>query len=212
MPHVEPLPFESTPEFSERFAHYRATRGFVPNSIRTMARRPAIARAFMDLNQAVLYQGTVPEELKMLISLVASQASGCRYCQAHMANLASIYRASDARIAAVWDYAHSPLFTAAERAALRLAHHAALVPNEASAADFAELKQHFDDGQIVEIVATIALFGYLNRWNDTMATELEQRPAAAAARAIGTVGWEPGKHASAAAPGDEAPAAQAPPS
>jgi uncharacterized peroxidase-related enzyme len=194
MPHVDPLPFESTPEFSERFAHYRATRGFVPNSIRTMARRPAIATAFMDLNQAVLYQGTVPEELKMLISLVASQASGCRYCQAHMANLASIYRASDARVAAVWDYAHSPLFTAAERAALRLAHHAALVPNEASAADFAELKQHFDDGQIVELVATIALFGYLNRWNDTMATELEQRPAATAARAIGAVGWEPGKH------------------
>src|SRR5574337_485869 len=171
MPHVDPLPFEQTPEFAQRFEHYRATRGFVPNSIRTMARRPAIARAFMDLNQAVLYQGTVPEELKMLVSLIASQASGCRYCQAHMANLANIYHASDARIAAVWDYAHSPLFTAAERAALRLAHHGALVPNEAGSDDFAELKKHFDDGQIVEIVATIALFGYLNRWNDTMATE-----------------------------------------
>jgi uncharacterized peroxidase-related enzyme len=197
MAHIEPLPYEATPEFTQRFEHYRATRGFVPNSIRTMARRPAIAHAFMDLNRAVLYQGTVPEELKMLVSLVASQASGCRYCQAHMANLAHIYRASDARIAAVWDYATNPLFTAAERAALRLAHHAALVPNEASAADFAELKQHFDDGQIVEIVATVALFGYLNRWNDTMATQLEELPAQVAADVIGGGGWQPGKHGSA---------------
>ncbi len=48
-----------------------------------------------------------------------------------------------------------------------------LVPNEASVADFNEVKEHFDEDQIVEIVATIALFGYLNRWNDTMATTLE---------------------------------------
>jgi uncharacterized peroxidase-related enzyme len=194
MPHLDPLPSEASPELAQRFEHYRATRGFVPNSIRTMARRPAIAHAFMDLNRAVLYEGTVPEELKMLISLIASQASGCRYCQAHMANLASIYRASDARIAALWEYATSPLFNAAERAALRLAHHAALVPNEASAADFAELKCHYDEGQIVEIVATVALFGFLNRWNDTLATALEELPAAVAARVIGGVGWEPGKH------------------
>ena len=195
MPHVDPLPFDAHAEFRERFEHYRATRGFVPNSILTMQRRPAIARAFMDLNKAVLYEGTVAEELKMLVSLVTSQASGCRYCQAHMTNLASIYRASDAKIRAVWDFETSALFSAAERAALRLAYHAALVPNEASAADFDELKRHFDDGQIVEIVATIALFGYLNRWNDTMATTLEPRAVAVAERAIGAVGWAAGKHA-----------------
>ena len=194
MSHVDPLPADATPQFRERFEHYRATRGFVPNSILTMQRRPAIAQAFMDLNKAVLYEGTVAEELKMLVSLVTSQASGCRYCQAHMTNLASIYRASDEKIRAVWEFESSPLFSAAERAALRLGYHAALVPNAATAEDFAELKKHFDDGQIVEIVATIALFGYLNRWNDTMATTLEQRAVDVAERAIAPVGWEPGKH------------------
>ena len=148
----------------------------------------------MDLNRAVLYEGTVSEELKMLVSLVTSQASGCRYCQAHMSNLASIYQASDAKIRAVWDFETSALFSPAERAALRLGYHAALVPNEASEADFAELKKHFDEGQIVEIVASIALFGYLNRWNDTMATELEPLAVEVAERTIGPVGWEPGKH------------------
>ena len=194
MPHVEPLPWEANPQFIERFQHYQNTRGFVPNSILTMQRRPAIAQAFMDLNKAVLYEGTVAEELKMLVSLVTSQASGCRYCQAHMSNLASLYKASDEKICAVWSFESSPLFSAAERAALRLGYHAALVPNEATAADFDELKKHFDEDQIVEIVATIALFGYLNRWNDTMATTLEPRAVEVAGRAIGAVGWRAGKH------------------
>ena len=99
MPHIAPLPWEANPQFLERFEHYQNTRGFVPNSILTMQRRPAIAAAFMDLNKAVLYEGTVPEELKMLVSLVHAQASGCRYCQAHMTNLASIYQASDEKFA-----------------------------------------------------------------------------------------------------------------
>lgn len=199
MAHVEPLPRDAVPQFRERFDHYERTRGFVPNSILTMARRPEIAAAFMALNKAVLYEGTVVEELKMLVSLVASQAAGCRYCQAHMANLSSIYRAADAKIAAVWEFEDSALFTPAERAALRFALRAARVPNEVEAADFAALREHFDDGQIVEIVATIALFGYLNRWNDTMATDLEARPATVARRALAGTNWEPGKHSAPAA-------------
>jgi len=194
MAHLQPLPRDAVPEFAALFDHYANTRGFVPNSILTMSRRPAIARAFMALNQAVLYEGTVPEELKMLISLIASQAAGCRYCQAHMANLASIYEASDARIAAVWEFETSALFSDAERAALRLAYKASLVPNEASQADFDALAPHFDEGQIVEIVATVALFGYLNRWNDTMATELETLPAQVAGRSLAARGWIAGKH------------------
>ena len=194
MAHLPPLPRDSVSEFKEHFDHYAATRGFVPNSILTMSRRPAIARAFMDLNKAVLYEGTVPEELKMLLSLIASQAAGCRYCQAHMANLSSIYKASDEKIAALWNFEESELFTPAERAAVRLALKAAKQPNEATQADFDALKEHFDDGQIVEIVASIALFGYLNRWNDTMATELEPLAVEVAERTIGPVGWEPGKH------------------
>jgi uncharacterized peroxidase-related enzyme len=194
MAHLDPLPWDATPQFRERFEHYEKTRGFVPNSIRTMARRPAIAQAFMDLNKSVLYEGTVAEELKMLISLIASQAAGCRYCQAHMANLSSIYQASDEKIRSVWEFESSTGFSAAERAALRLAYHAALLPNQATQDDFDELKRHFDEGQIVEIVATISLFGYLNRWNDTMATTLEEKAVAVAQRAIAAAGWEPGKH------------------
>ena len=194
MPHLPPLSRDAVPEFKERFEHYENTRGFIPNSILTMSRRPAIAAAFMQLNKVVLYEGTVDEELKMLVSLIASQAAGCLYCQAHMANLSSIYKASDKKIAAVWEYENSELFSDAERAALRLAFNASLIPNQATQEDFDELAKYFDEGQVVELVASISLFGYLNRWNDTMATGLEEHAAAVAERIIGDGGWEAGKH------------------
>ena len=193
---MDPLPFDAVPDdIRERFEHYRNTRGFTPNSIQTMARRPNIVRAFMQLNQAVLYEGTVSEELKMLVSLIASQAAGCRYCQAHMANLSKIYRASEDKIAAVWEFETSDLFSDAERAALRVALHGAMAPSQTTQADFDALYEHFDEGQVVEIVASIALFGYLNRWNDSMATELEDVAANVAVETLGdSFGWEAGKH------------------
>ncbi len=194
MAHIKPLSQDAVTEFQPLYEHYARTRGFVPNSLLTMSRRPAIVRAFMALNQAVMYEGTVPEQLKMLISLIASQAAGCRYCQAHMANLSDIFQASEEKIAAVWEFETSSVFTDAERAALRLAFKASRLPNEADAEDFAELGQYFDEGQVVEIVATVALFGYLNRWNDTMATELEERPAKVADRTLAAQGWAIGKH------------------
>ena len=196
MPHMKPVPFESVAEdIQERFLHYKKTRGFTPNSIQTMVRRPAIVRAFMQLNQAVLYDGTVSEELKMLVSLIASQAAGCRYCQAHMANLSKIYEASEEKISHVWEFESSDLFNPAERAALNLAMKGAMTPNQATQADFDACYEYFDEGQVVEIVASVALFGFLNRWNDTMATELEELPGQVARDTIGnTFGWEAGKH------------------
>ena len=196
MAHMEPLSFDSVPEdIQERFIHYNKTRGFTPNSIQTMVRRPNIVRAFMQMNQVVLYEGTVGEELKMLVSLIASQAAGCRYCQAHMANLSKIYNASKEKIAMAWDFESCNLFSDAEKAALRLAYYGAMSPSQASQEHFDEIYKYFDEGQVVEIVASFSLFGFLNRWNDTMATELEDLPKEVAKDMIGgNFGWEPGKH------------------
>jgi uncharacterized peroxidase-related enzyme len=192
MPHVEPLDRDALAQFEEKFERYDRIRGFLPNSILTMARRPNIASAFMELNQAVLYEGTVPEALKMMIALMTSMASGCRYCQGHMANLSHVYGVADEKINAVWECETSPHFSEAERAALVLAREAAGSPNTASRAHFEALRPHFDDSEIVEIVATIALFGYLNRWNDTMATTMEAHPASVARVAMPD--WQAGKH------------------
>lgn len=60
---------------------------------------------------------------------------------------------------------------------------------------FDELKKHWTEEQIVEIVGVIALFGFLNRWNDTMATPLEDVPTEHGEKALATHGWNAGKHA-----------------
>ena len=197
MAHLAPLDNDDIDDafIRERFEHYEKTRGFTPNSIRTMARRPGIVKAFMALNQAVLYEGTVDEQLKMLISLISSVSAGCLYCQSHMTNLSHLYNAPDEKIADILLYETSPHFSDAERAALDLAYKAAQVPNAVTEKEFDALKPFFTESEIVEIVAAIALFGYLNRWNDTMATSLEPLPAERADRIIGaSLGWQAGKH------------------
>jgi len=193
MARVAPLRREEAPELEDAFGPVEQRMGFLPNSLLTMAHRPEILRAVASLAQAAR-TGTVSRDLKELVALVASTAAGCRYCQAHTASNATRLGADDARIANVWSYETSDLFSDAERAALRLSHHAALVPNQATEEDFAELRRHFDDGEIVEIVAIVALFGFLNRWNDTMATDLEPRPFAVGSEVLAEAGWEPGKH------------------
>jgi uncharacterized peroxidase-related enzyme len=194
MARVAPVRREDVPELEDAFRPVEERMGFLPNSLLTMARRPEILRAAASLAQATR-TGTVSRELKELIALVASTAAGCRYCQAHTASNATRVGAEAARIADVWRYETSELFSAEERAALRLAHHAALVPNQATEEDFEEVRRYFDDGEIVEIVTVVALFGFLNRWNDTMATDLELRPFSLANEVIAGAGWEPGKHA-----------------
>jgi uncharacterized peroxidase-related enzyme len=195
MAYMEPLRREDVPDLEDVFAGYESTRGFIPNSVLTMARRPGVARAFAALNRAVLYEGTVDPGLKVLVTLIASTAAGCRYCQAHMATRATFFETASDKVDAVWQFEESPLFTDSERAALRLARDALVVPNAVTREHFDELRRHFDGSQTVELVASVALFGYLNRWNDKMATQLEELPLRVTAEHLGPLGWEAGKHA-----------------
>ena len=159
MAHLNPVPLADVKDddIRERFEHYRRTRGFTPNSIMTMVRRPDIVRAFMALNQAVLYEGTVPVETKMLVSLACSYAAGCRYCQSHMTNLASLYQASDAKIAALWKFEDSELFNDAERAAIRLALKAGAQPAPSTSSTPASARSGRVPGMPCRVVIVVSL-------------------------------------------------------
>lgn len=194
MANLEPLRREDLPELEDLFAHYDNTLSFVPNSLYTMARRPEILEAFSELITRIWRSGTLPIELKPLIAIISSQAAGCRYCQAHEAVDARERGVDAEKIAAVWEFETSPLFSDAERAALRLARDASVIPNMATQEHFDELRRHYTEGEIVEIMAVISLFGFLNRWNDTMATDLEEEPFSFASTTYGPDRWEPGKH------------------
>ncbi len=193
MANIEPLRREDHPELEPLFAHYDRTLSFVPNSLFTMARRPEILGAFSELITQIWNTGTLPKELKPLIGIVSSVAAGCRYCQAHEAVDAQERGVAEEKIAQIWDFERSPLYEDGERAALRFARDASLLPNEVTPGHFEELRRHWDDGQIVEMLAVVGLFGFLNRWNDTMATTLEDRPMTFANARYGPH-WEAGKH------------------
>lgn len=171
--------------------------GFVPNGVRIMAHRPEILRGFLQLRRAVVDPATseVPPELKELVGHMASKTAGCRYCQAHTISGAESAGVSAQRLQAIWEYRESDLFTAAERVALDLAVAAASVPNGVTDELMGSVRMHWDDGQIVEIMAVVAMYGYLNRWNDSFATPLEQDSLDAATNALGHAGWHPGNHA-----------------
>lgn len=197
MPRIAPKPREDLTELEGVFERAEKALGFVPNSFFLMGRVPGILNAFSRLSREVIgVPGKVPLPLKRLIAHVASRSAGCQYCMAHTADAASsIDGVESEKIAAAFEYERSPLFTEAERAALAVAQGAGQTPNAVSDDDFAALKQHFDDDQIVEIVAVICLFGWLNRFNDTMATALEQQPRAFAETTLAPTGWQVGKHA-----------------
>ncbi len=202
MPLVPPLPSDHDPAVAELAAFFATTLGFAPNSVLTMQRRPALARAFTELNRAVMANhGRVGSELKRLVGHVASRVAGCRYCEAHTIRAAARFGADEgrdaARLDAVWQFETSPLFSPAERAALAFAVAAAQQPGAVDEAIGAELRRHWDEGEIVELTSVVALFGFLNRWNDAMATELEAPAAADGLRWLAAQGWQAGKHGAA---------------
>jgi uncharacterized peroxidase-related enzyme len=196
MPRLMPLSPDTTPELKAHFDFFLGTLGFTPNSVLTMQRKPKLVQAFAQLNAAVMDpSGEVDLGLRRLIGHVASKAAGCLYCQAHTLLGAKNFHVSEAKLAAVWIYPTSPLFDARERAALDFALAAASQPNAMTDELFAATREHWSEAQIVEILGVVAMFGFLNRWNDTMATPLEAAPDAVAAKALGKE-WSAGKHAS----------------
>lgn len=200
MPLVAPLPADHDPEVAELARFFLETLGFVPRSVLTMQRRPAIARAFIGLNRAVMANaGRVTSEQKRLIGLLASSAAGCRYCQAHTALAALRYGATAERLRDIWQFRASALFSEAEKAAFEFALAAASVPNAVTPEFSQRLRAHWDEGEVVEILGVISLFGFLNRWNDTMGTELEDGAMAAGRTLLAGIGWAPGKHGGAVA-------------
>jgi len=182
-------------EFTDLLEMVEASMGFVPNSFLTMSRWPDLLRSFSGMAGVVLGSGSVDPGLKQLVAFVTSTASGCRYCQAHTSHSATRRGVSEEKISAAFEYETSELFSDAERSALRLAAHAGMNPNATEPAHFDALKQHFSEQEIVEIVGVISLFGFLNRWNDTMATELEEAPLNFGQKVLSDNGWVAGKHA-----------------
>ena len=162
-------------EFQDRFDIIEKSNGYIPNSYLVLGHRPPVLKAFMDLSKAVIRdEGTLDRGFRFLVAYISSSTAGCQFCQAHNIQSAARWGVPDDKLNAIWEYEQSSLFNEGEKAAFDLARAASVVPNAATDDIFERLKRHYSAAQIVEIVAVISLFGWLNRFNDTLHTELDQ--------------------------------------
>ena len=193
---IEPLPAENSPELKEAFAVYTKALGFIPNSMLILQRKPKIVKAMAQLTASVWEpDGEVDRAFKRLVAHVVSRAAGCQYCMAHTAGGALLFGVDPKKVEAIWDFRVSPLYSEGEKVALDFAIAAASQPNGVTEQMFADTRKHWNETQIVEIAAVVAVFGFLNRWNDTMGTPLEAEPIEVGEKYLAKRGWSVGKHA-----------------
>ena len=192
---IDPIHTIEDAETKELVKFFNETLGFCPNSVLTMQKNPAIAKAFINLNMAVMKNhGSLTSEFKRLIAFVSSNTTGCRYCQAHTIRAAERYGASKERLENIWNFEESDCFSEEEKIALRFTREASKVPVATTQEMEEELKQHWSEDDIIEMMGVIALFGYLNRWNDVMGTSLEDDAIESANQYLKEKGWDIGKH------------------
>ena len=190
---VDPKETIQSKEVQELVKFFNETLGFCPNSVLTMQIKPGLAEAFVNLNKAVMKNDSeITSEFKRLIAFVSSNTTGCRYCQAHTIRAADRYGSTQDRLNNVWDYMNHDCFSEREKIALAFTEAASKVPQKVTPQMEKELKRLWSEEEIVEIMSVISLFGFLNRWNDTMGTSLEPDAQSSAEKYL--TDWDIGKH------------------
>ena len=148
-------------------------------------------------------------EQKWQIFFVQQLAAGCPHCQVHGA-YGIYYEIEDEypdgkiplndrpaivnRIRALIDFERSDLFTAAEKAAFRFARDGGRLPGRTTAAHIEELRRHYSDREIQEIMATLTTGAWLASCMQSQVTVTERESMAWALRNLTPAGWKPGSH------------------
>ena len=180
---------EEHKDFEDLFKGVEAFMGYLPNAHLAMAERPELLMAFSGLASTVFQADGIDIQTKQLIALASSLSSGCKYCQAHTSHGAERAGVENEKIVDILNYVESTKYSDKEKVLLDLAFAAGMTPNKSTKSHFDNLKKHFSKKEIIDIVSVIALFGFLNRWNDTMGTVLEEIPENFVENKLKPLGW-----------------------
>jgi AhpD family alkylhydroperoxidase len=116
----------------------------------------------------VIEHGTVERKYKELAYLKASLINGCEYCfRAHTAS-GKKNGVTDEQIKALAFFHRSPLFNAQEKAVILYAERVTRGASAIRPPALAELKQYFNDDQIVELTLAACIANLTNRFNDAL--------------------------------------------
>ena len=176
-------------QFDNLFNGVESFMGYLPNAHLLMAERPELLINFSNLASTIFQAEGIDIQTKQLIALASSLSSGCKYCQAHTSHGAERAGVSAKKISDILKYTESDSYDDKERALLDLAFAAGKTPNECNKHHFDQLKKYFSKKEIIDIVSVISLFGYLNRWNDTLGTVLEDIPEEFVQDNLKPLGW-----------------------
>ncbi|MCI0485240.1 MAG: peroxidase-related enzyme [Blastocatellia bacterium] len=144
--------------------------GRIPNIVRLMANAPAALEGYLNFS-AALRAGSLNPQLRERISIVIASANGCDYCLSAHTALGKMTGLPAEELAAAQNEQSSD-----ERAAAALRFAGKLVRERgwASDDDVAELRQAgFTDGDIIEIIALVALNIFTNYFNHVAETEVD---------------------------------------
>lgn len=162
-PRIEALdPARATGKAKELLDKVHAKLGLVPNLMRTLARSPAALEGYLALNGA-LAGGRLGARLREQVALAVAEANSCDYCLAAHATLGKMAGLVPEQIAAARDGAAED-----SKAAVALRFARAILEGRGDVADeeFARVRAAgFDDGQVAELVAEVALNVLTNYFN-----------------------------------------------
>ena len=114
----------------------------------------------------VIGQSPLPLSVQELVSLRASQINGCGWCVDLHTKEAAAAGETAVRLNLVAAWRETDVFTEAEQAALALAEEGTRLADAnhgVSDQTWAELRKHYDDDQVVALVALIAMINANNR-------------------------------------------------
>lgn len=156
--------------------------GYRPNALLTMARKPGVVPALLQLLGVTLRgDGLIPEPLRFLIAAETARGARCRYTTTHLVHAAHHLGVGWDKLAALPFYQYDARYTEQERKALVIATAGGSLPVREPAQAIEQARQVFTGEEIVEIVSCVAMVGWFNRWNGLMGSELEPVPSEALA-------------------------------
>jgi 4-carboxymuconolactone decarboxylase len=126
---------------------------------------PGLLMAYGRLEQATAKLDRLDERFKALAELKAATLTNCEYCIDLGSQIARRWGLSDEQLLALPRYRESGLFDDVEKLVLDYAVGMSRTPVEVPDTLFAELRQHFDEAQIVELTHLIALENLRGRFN-----------------------------------------------
>jgi uncharacterized peroxidase-related enzyme len=173
MPRIAtPATIEASPAASQPLLEgVKKLLGSVPNLFRTVANSPAALQGYLGLNGA-LAKGKLSAATRERIALTVAEINACGYClSAHSYIAQHLVKLDDGEIAANRDASSGD---PKAEAALRFAAKVVRARGHVSDADVSEVKRAgYDDAEVIEIVAHVALNTLTNYVNEVAKTDID---------------------------------------